>query len=191
VKDSTSDALFSTVMGSMFLIALVVILTSCSIPMNRESTLGQKQTDAAKTTTDVVNEAAIQPADLEITVGEKGQTQIQVKQPVAQQQKREADTTAQEAFAGEGQWTDSLSIPLGASLILLGIGLLMLLLVFSILRRSSKALSAAWSWTDSAVSSKIETLRTMATADTNPDKVAAYKTIEAELQHLLSQVRKD
>jgi hypothetical protein len=74
------------------------------------------------------------------------------------------------------------SIPLGVSIGLVGVGLMLLLAAVQLWRRSSAAASAAYAAADSGLATAIRNVRNFSTISTDPLEIAKLKGMEAELE---------
>jgi Tfp pilus assembly protein PilV len=70
---------------------------------------------------------------------------------------------------------------MGTKLLLLAVGVLAILGVLWLIRRSSKAADAAWNWADETLSDQINKVRDQMADATDPAKVASLRSIEASL----------
>lgn len=180
--------------GAAVLIGLFVLfamLTGCGLK-EQHSTLDQKQREsiAETTTAKVLRETATVQPEVNVKTTAKDGSSTEVTIPAAATQKVEAETkaSADSNSSASGSAAQSESFPMFVKLIGVGVGLLVLLLVWWLIRRSSKAADAAWVAADGMVASKIHNLRTHQTASTDPNVIAALKTQEAELQRLRAEM---
>lgn len=182
-------------MKHLSMILTVLMLGGCSlIPTERSSLIQQQQREsiAANTTANVVTAAKVNPPEVTITTTAKDGSKIEVKQPAQVTEQTDARTGAHEDSNSEASGTNknSVSIPMFVKIIGSAIGLFMLLIIFWLIKRSSSAVNAAWTWVDSAIANKIQTTRTLASTTTEPGAIAAYKTMEAELENLRAETNK-
>lgn len=179
--------------GAALFVALMIVfaMSGCGLK-EQHSTLDQKQREsiAETTTAKVLRETATVQPEVNVKTTAKDGSSTEVTIPATATQKIEAETaaTADSDSAASGNAAQSDSFPMFVKLIGVGVGLLILLLVWWLIRRSSKAVDAAWVAADGMVASKIHNLRTHQTASTDPNVIAALKTQEAELQRLRAEM---
>lgn len=177
--------------GMVYLIVLttavyaVVTMVGC-VPMERASTLEQKQREnvSQKATSEFAS--SVQPTPLRVHL--KDGTIIE--QPVAAKVfgKAESKESSDSSASGNSEWIES--IPLFVKLIGLAVGIAALCGAGWLVLRSSKAADAAWKWTDEAISNKVNTLKALAAASTDPAKVQAYQEAIAQAEGLRAEVNK-
>lgn len=118
---------------------------------------------------------------VELTTSKNGDQVLKVTPPAETASTAKAEQFEDYASNATGAATKTVTLPTGTKLILLAVGVLLLLLVAWLIRRSSKAADAAWQWTDDALGAQINSVRDKLAEATDPARITVLRGIEAEL----------
>lgn len=183
-------------MRVLLIIAASIVLTGCmAFPQEQRQLVTQEQREsiAGATTADVVRHTRVEAPTSKIETTTKDGTTVKIEQPVAFSEDMAARTSASEnsdsAASGVASWEQS--IPLGAKLILLAIGVGLLLLIVWLIRRSSAAANAAWKYGDEALKRRIDALRSRMATATEPQVIMALQQEEAQLERERAELNAD
>lgn len=166
-----------------FAVAVLLACLAGCVPMERTSTIDQKQREnvGQKAGSEFIQSA--KPEPLSVTIPTKD-GQIHITQPTASFTKAHASVSesSDSMATGSSEWSES--IPLFAKLIGLAIGLGLLAgVVFWIIRtvRQNPAVDAAWTGASDILTRKIEALKAARDAATDANAKAAF---QASINHL-------
>lgn len=185
--------------GAALLIALVVFLmmfAGCGlVPTERSASIQQAQREsvAGQATSKVVSESVVRPPNVVVEQTAKDGTRLVITQPAHADQRNTVDVAANETSDSQAaaEARSAVSIPFFVKLIGTAVGAALLLAVLWFVRRSAKAVDAAWSGANDMLGGAIHSLRSRITTATDPSVILALKAEEAELQRLRSEMLED
>lgn len=169
-------------------------LCACSLPTEHTSTLDQRQREnvAQEATSKFVQ--AVQPSPVSVIVEGKDGSKTTITQPAPTSTNASATTKEKSASEASGNWFDALTIPLFVKIIgiAIGIGLLAAVIgcILWYLRKSSVAVNTAWSWMDEAITNRLNTVKALKGASTDPIRIQALTETEAHLESLRAEANK-
>jgi len=178
------------------LVLLLLVLAGCSLPQDRGSTIQQEQREsvAGNVTADLADRTFSQPTPtkIEIPTGKDGNV-AKIEIPETRSENKSAVTSASETSdsAASGKASAYVSTPF---LLSAGIGLLLLAAacwLFYMLFRKSMALRSAWKVGDEYLSHGIDSVRSMAQAETDPHKSALLNSIVGTLESKRAEFNAD
>ena len=162
------------------LLALSVLGGCLGDAKEHEATLSKRENVAQKATGDFAVSTRPEPLDIQFT--DKSGNQTRIKTPVTTDVRGSATTS--ERSSATGTFEESESFPFFVKLIGVGVGVAILIGIAWFVIRSSAAAKAAWSWTNEALTNKINTIQALKGASTDPARIQALSEAEAVMERL-------
>jgi hypothetical protein len=185
-------------MRQLAALMIFISLVSCSLPTEQKSTLEQRQRESVvgRASTDIVSATQVHPPDVTVTTKGKDGSTTTVSVPAAVNESKTVKTQASETSDSEasGGWMSEVRIPFGLQLIMIGIGLVVITggaWMAIQLAKKSKAVTAAWKTADDFASRGINRVKSMVSAETNPEKSNLLNSIVAALESERAELNKD
>lgn len=185
----------AVVLTSSIAAAATLFIAGCSLPTEHQSTIDQKQREnvSQQATSEFVK--SVEPAPLDIELSDRnGNVIAKIKQPTPTHATGSATVGENSDSQASGHALDSLTIPLFVKLIGGAIGLAMLAaVIFGIIwfvRRSSKAVDAAWSGADDIVKSRIDRIKAVMQSTTDPAKVQTLTEAVSQMENARAEINK-
>lgn len=170
-------------------LAMLVIacLAGCGfVPSEKASTLEQKQRENVSQNATSEFAQKVQPLPMTVTRHEKDGSTTIIEQPVPSQTQAAATVAENSDSTAAGAAASTETIPMFVKLIglAIGIGGLVWIIIWAVkaLKTNSPAIAAAVNAVDSAIAAKIDTIRALKGASTDPVRIQALSDAEAHMQ---------
>lgn len=188
-------------MRKILIIAIVLLCVGCvgGPPKESSSLIQQSQRESIieKGVTDVVRSTETIQPEVTLKTTAKDGTSTEVTVPASTRTEVAATTNVAAASNSSAQGTNELteSIPLYYKVIGLAIGIFLLTIALALpwflLRRSSRAFNAGFTWVDTSVANLIDRWRDQATRSTDPNEINLIKSFTESLANFRAEAARD